>query len=593
MKHEILLEVSDFLPRIRKELLHDGPHDPESKLRFDVAELADRIGRGETTIRLTEIHRRAPEIFCQEILASDKTAVRFPWQKVAHLLAAARTMPSQGSRAEGLTHAGAEYLAERLRSYRAALDITPAKAETSGIPHPVPAPAPLLKVGWNTPGGPPTAKPPASWRRPAPGVHGKRKILPEGALTLSVNTTGTARKPPPYDDDKLSREELLRAREALRAQLARTKSEFARQLAAAWQERQKIGVERERFVAEMMRANAVAAERGEQIAFEKRVAAKIAENLTNSLEDAWVLQRELSALQAEMVKAHEETDLFIEELIAERNTLAHGQPLASHLVAGLQKRRLLGLTMKEAARVATASRPARENPRKIDASTSPISTSDRDGAAHVEGTQAGKRRESAPAGRSIFATLAFPAVLAGILATWYLQLSKHDGALSAELRQLDQEWAAVSASLDQARMARSQLQRSINGARSARDEFDGDDRWTPALRSIVASTNAGIELRTIQVLKKNPDDPRANGLRIEGVATGTAPRATADQFLHTLQREMRQHFQGAEPCRFELLEDEPELPSAEPDQRRAIFTITAPISATVPHNGGTHPKTEA
>ena len=587
MKHEILLEVGDFLPQIRKELLHDGPHDTESKLRFDVAELADRIGRGEATIQLTEIHRRAPEIFREEIFASDKRAVRFPWQKVAHLLAAARSMPSLGSRAEGLTHAGAEFLAERLRSYRAARNIIPGMAETSGIPHPAPA----LKMGRNTSGGSPRAGTTASPWRPAPAVPGMPKVLPEGALTVSANTTGTAPNPPRHDDEKLSREELLRSREALRAQLARTKSEFARQLAVAWEERQRVGLERERFIAEMMRANAVAAERGEQIAFEKSVAAKSAENLIKAQEEAGAFQRELSALQAEMVKAHEEADVFIEGLIAERNALAQGRPLASHQVAELQKRRERGLTMRAEAARMVALRSAREAQRQTDALKPPVGTreSHQPGTVHVGGAPVAKRRGFAPALRSIFATLTFLAILAGTLATWYLQISEHDEAASAEVRQLDREWGTVSASLNEVRTARSQLQGFIHGARSARAEFDGDDRWTPVLRSIVASTNAGLELRKLKVVKKSDNSP-VEGLRIEGSAVGDEPRATADQFLLTLQRELRQHFPLAEPCRFGRLEDAPELASDEPDERRTLFTIYAPITAAVPHTGEPHPK---
>ena len=591
MKHEILLEVGDFLSRIPKELLHDGPHDTESKLKFDVAELADRIGRGETTIRLAEIHRCAPEIFRGEIFASDKRAVRFPWQKVAQLLAAARTMPSLGSRTEGLTHAGAEFLAERLRLYRTASNIIPGMAETGGIPHLVHALPPALKVG-STAGGSPTAGTPASPQRPAQAAPGMPKILPEGALTLAANTTGAAPNAPRSDDEKRSREELLRSRDALRAQLARTKSEFARQLSVAWEERQRIGVERERFIAEMMRANAVAAERGEQMAFEKSVAAKCAENLIKAQEEAGVFQRELSALQVEMVKTHEETDVFIEELVAERNTLAKGRPLASHQIAELQKRRNLLQAMRaEAARMVDALRSAREARRQIDASKPPIGTagSPQLGTAHVEAPPVAKRRGFARALRSIFATLTFLAILAGALATWYLQISERDEVVSAEVRQLDREWATVSASLNEVRSARSQLQRFIQGARSARAELEGGDRWTPVLRSIVASTNAGLELRKLKVVKKSDNSP-VEGLRIEGSAVGDEPRAIADQFLLTLQRELRQHFPLAEPCRFGRLEAAPEQASDEPDERRTLFTIYAPITAAIPGTGEPHPK---
>ena len=135
-KHEILLELGDFLPRIPKQLLHDGPHDLTARLVFDIADLADRIARGQTTILLTEIHRRAPEIFREEILASNDTEVRFPWQKVMRMLADARTATPTAPLPGGLTPDAAESLAEKLRNRRAVRNIIPGMAEITGTPHP-------------------------------------------------------------------------------------------------------------------------------------------------------------------------------------------------------------------------------------------------------------------------------------------------------------------------------------------------------------------------------------------------------------------------------------------------------------------------
>ena len=592
VKHEILLDLGDFLPRIPKQLLHGGPYEAHSKLKFDIAELADCIGRGATTIPLMQIHRRAPEIFREEILASDETEVRFPWQKVMRMLADARTAPG----AEGLTPGAADSLAERLRGQRTIRNIVPDIEEACCVPHPAPAPVSAPKVLRDAPPAPPAV---------APAIPDMRIVADDGALALSLNTGGTTLNSPLQDDDKPSREELLRSREAMRAQLARMKGEFGRQLAAAAQERQKIVGERERFVAEMMRAKAAADDRIEQIAFEKSVAAKTAENLTKAQQAAKALQRNLSALKAEMAMANEEADRRINELTAERDALAPQQAVSSSQTAEFPNRGQPGRTMTgEAALAGNAASASVEDLREIDEPKSAFATlqfqqpkaalelsREKKAKIKLERRRVTSGRLNLRFARHVLATLAFAAVFAGGLAAWYLKLSKRDGAVSADVRQLEREWAGVSASLDEARRVRPHLQGFLHAATRARAEFDGEDRWTPALRSIEASAKAGIALRAIRVVKKI-GDPRASMVRIEGFAMGTAPRATADRFLKTLQGELGRHFQIAEPCRFERLEDEPEPPSALPDQRRAIFTITAPIGSAIPRNDeGANPKT--
>src|SRR5687768_5935376 len=62
-QHEIILDLGDFLPRVPVQLLKDETHDPKIPLSSDIGELADRISRGQTTIPLVEVYRRAPGIF--------------------------------------------------------------------------------------------------------------------------------------------------------------------------------------------------------------------------------------------------------------------------------------------------------------------------------------------------------------------------------------------------------------------------------------------------------------------------------------------------------------------------------------------------
>ena len=601
------------------QLLHGDPHNTESRLKFDIAELADRIARGATTIPLTEIHRRAPEIFREEILASNKTEVRFPWQKMMRMLADARTAPGLAPSATGLTPAAAVSLAERLRHEQATRRSIPAQAKTNGTPQPVPAPAPARNVVRNISGGPPTSEHPASPPAAAPAFPEMRIVAADGALALPpLKTSGTTLNPPPQDDDNLSHEELLRSREAIRAQLARMKGEFARHLAAAVEARQRNAEERARFIAEMMRAKAASDDRVEQVEFEKSMGAKNAEKLTKAYQGARALQRELSALK-------EETGRRIEELTAERDALAQGQAVPANQAAELPKRRQAGRTMRGwAARAAGALRAPRKDPRPTTEAQRPLATLEaRQPAAALTldlEEEAGSRLEeqpatsdhlndddAAPAGETPAAvrrkaetvarehplhpwilnlwsaryhlgTLAFSAVLAAVLATWYLRLAQQDGTLSAQVRQFDREWAAVAASLDEAEKVQAPFATFLKQAKRLADER-AVQGWTPALRRIAAGSGAHLELRNVRAVEKSAA-PRALTLHIGGVATGTAPRTVADQFLHTLQGELERQFPGTVTTRFERLEDEPELTSAQPAQRRPTFTISAAIGLT-------------
>ena len=212
-KHEMDLELSDFLPRIAPQLLHDGPHADATKLTFDIAELAERMARGQTSIRLAEIYRRVPEIFRDEISASDETESRFPWQKVMRMLAGARAVPA-ASGSGGLTAAAAAALAETFRNRRVA-------------------------------------------RNPIPGFGeaADSRAMPSPEAAENGSEPESAANSPFPDDEKLTREELLRTRDAMRAQFRRARGEHERQLALFAQERQKANEERQRPDTKRPRAN--------------------------------------------------------------------------------------------------------------------------------------------------------------------------------------------------------------------------------------------------------------------------------------------------------------------------------------------------
>jgi chromosome segregation ATPase len=152
----ITFELGDFLPRIPEQFLAPGEHDPKTALVFDVGELSARIAKGQTTIPIAELYRRAPKVFRGEIRESDNIEIRFPWQKLLELV---KTSGSPGSEG-GVNEAAAEALAQKLRARKRNVGFSGAGG--SGIDRPqtrTPA-APA------SPGAAATARQPSWFSRP-------------------------------------------------------------------------------------------------------------------------------------------------------------------------------------------------------------------------------------------------------------------------------------------------------------------------------------------------------------------------------------------------------------------------------------------
>ena len=107
------LRLGDFLDRIPPELLDAGTPDRTTPMPFDLAALSERIGRGETTIRLAEVYRRMPDIFRTDKAIDQDCTIPFPWKKVLAMIQEAKA----GAAAEsGVTRAGVDALALKFKA---------------------------------------------------------------------------------------------------------------------------------------------------------------------------------------------------------------------------------------------------------------------------------------------------------------------------------------------------------------------------------------------------------------------------------------------------------------------------------------------
>ena len=108
----ITLRLGDFLDRIPPELLDSGTHDRSMPMPFDLAALSERIGRGDTTIRLTEVYRRMPDVFRTDAVIGQERMIPFPWKKVLTMIQDAKA----GADDAGISRAAMETLAQKFKA---------------------------------------------------------------------------------------------------------------------------------------------------------------------------------------------------------------------------------------------------------------------------------------------------------------------------------------------------------------------------------------------------------------------------------------------------------------------------------------------
>ena len=108
----ITLRLGDFLDRIPPELLDAGTHDRLIPMPFDLASLSERIGRGDSTIRLTEVYRRMPDVFRTDAVIRQDRVIPFPWKRVLAMIQEANAGAADG----GITRSGMEMLVQKFKA---------------------------------------------------------------------------------------------------------------------------------------------------------------------------------------------------------------------------------------------------------------------------------------------------------------------------------------------------------------------------------------------------------------------------------------------------------------------------------------------
>ncbi len=81
-EQEILLRLSDILPRVPPHLLKPGPHDVSAQVRFSVDELAEKIARGRVSVPLERLASVCPEVFREISAFPGEQEIPLPLQKL-------------------------------------------------------------------------------------------------------------------------------------------------------------------------------------------------------------------------------------------------------------------------------------------------------------------------------------------------------------------------------------------------------------------------------------------------------------------------------------------------------------------------------
>ena len=151
-------------------------------------------------------------------------------------------------------------------------------------------------------------------------------------------------------------------------------------------------------------------------------------------------------------------------------------------------------------------------------------------------------------------------------------------AASAKRQALEAEWSALSPHLEEAVAARAKF--GIDQSRLARIAADRTKpRWTPALRCIIPSADAKIEILEIHA-RGASNDPGGCEVRIRGMAGGPQPSVAANRFRHAVEEALGRNADGQPvSAQFQQLDD---LPGTVQEKQKATFVIIATLGSMKP-----------
>jgi CheY-like chemotaxis protein len=160
-------------------------------------------------------------------------------------------------------------------------------------------------------------------------------------------------------------------------------------------------------------------------------------------------------------------------------------------------------------------------------------------------------------------------LIAGLWNRYWDARERFDAA-SAERLALEVEWSAVSPDLQNANAVRAMIESARSQLAYIAAERE-KPRWTPALRSIVAAGDKGIQILRFRS-RGETSDAQACEMRVSGIASGSEPRHVADQYRKAVETDLARTAAGRPVVvRFEQL-----------GQRRANFVMFVSLGSIEP-----------